>query len=869
MSVFIRALGKRRPLVFLCYLLCLLGGNAASVAQTADQPLQISIPAGDLADALEKLGDQSGVQIMYEPTLVAGIKAPAVSGRLTVGDALAKLLARTGLEANRVNDKTVVLKRAAAKKVSEKKPLDPPPTAAASSEEPELADVVVTARRREESAQKVPIAVTVISDQVLQDNNAVSLSDLTHLAPSLSMVSAIHNRDSVNVSIRGQGSNTFNGAPGVVSYLNDVPIPGLSDGELAGGPGLLFDLENVQVLKGPQGTLFGKNSVGGALLLQTARPTNDLGGHVQVGYGNYNNVEADAAVNIPIISDVLLTRVAFNGDTRDGFTRLLGAPSHPNGLDVDDRHYWSVRGTVTFRPNDDFQNDTILTYQDYWDHGSPFLITTYYPGGFLEGLFPAYGAAAREQLLLGARTAVASSVDPVSKGTFLSVNDIARVNFTDALTFRNIFGYGRTTTTTTDDRDSSIAPLFDTPNVPQHETIRQITEEAQLLGKAFGERLDWIAGVFFLDSRDPTPFLGEGIVFDARMDSITQNKNRSKALFAQGTYDLSSFFAGLSVTGGLRYTWDSQTNVAQGGDPALAPLGVPVVCTEPSSNCGTVLSHTTDFSALTWTTGLNYQATRNTLLYFANRRGYRAGGANATAAAPDLPDFGPEFVTDFEVGVKSDWLLGDMPVRTNAALYYQDYTDIQLQTIFVDVQHGGTPTPITGNAGKARIWGAELEAQLQLTKDLRVGLTFDHLDFKLTDAGGTDPVTLLSELGPNGKGERPPYKYGVDAHYSLPLSPALGRVSVSGNWSWQAASGAPEIFIGGEIPAYGVLNLAANWDSIGGGPLDASFYMSNATDKLYRIGGISNASIGFFNAYRFSEPRMYGIRFKYRFGAER
>jgi iron complex outermembrane recepter protein len=861
-----KASGNRLPLAFLCIFFSFFGSTLSAEAQTADRALSISIPAGDLADALDKLGAQSGVQIMYEPALVAGIKVAALNGKFTVSIALTRLLAQTGINANRVNNKTVVLKRATVQQTPDQKQRAEPVGGVVSREVGELEEVVVTARRREENAQTVPISITAISTQTLQNNNVVNLIDLQHLVPSLSTISAIHNRDSVNVSIRGQGSNTFGGAPGVVSYLNDVPIPGLTDGELAGGPGLLFDLENVQVLKGPQGTLFGRNSVGGALLLQTARPTNDFGGHMQVGYGNYNNVEIDGAVNIPIVSDVLLTRIALNADTRDGFTKILSTPRYPNGLDADDRQYWSVRGTVTFRPNETFQNDAIVTYQDYQDHGSPFLIATYYPGGLLESIFPQYGAAARQQLLLNFRTAVPISVDPVSSGTLLAVNDIARVKLTDSLTFRNIFGFDRATNVTTDDRDSSIAPLFDTPNSPAHDTIQQLTEEVQLQGQSFGERLDWIAGAFFLDARNPKPELSPGIVFGEPSDSISKYKTQSKALFAQGTYNLSSLAEGLSVTAGLRYTWDSQSTENQGAAPGDS---APAICTVPTSNCSYISTPSTSFGALTWTTGLNYQVSHDTLVYFANRRGYRAGGSNATADLPDLPNYGPEFVTDFEVGTKSDWVVADIPFRTNAAIYYQDYTEIQLQTIYVNPESGAA-TPITTNAGKARIWGAELEAQAQLTKNLRVGLMFDHLDFKLTDAGpNASPAALLSELGPNGKGERPPYKYGVDARYALPMNDDLGRLSVSGNWSWQAASGAPEIFVGGEIPAYGLLNFAVNWDSIGAAPFDASFYISNATNKLYRIGGISNSAVGFFDAYRYGEPRMYGIRLKYRFGAER
>src|SRR5258706_2014244 len=219
-----------------------------------------------------------------------------------------------------------------------------------------LEELIVTARRREENAQQVPVAVTVLSQGTLLANNVQTIQDLQYLVPSLSLSNNAPNQ--VGLSVRGQGVRGVQA--GVTMFLNEVPLATINGGVQNNGPGLFFDLENVQVLRGPQGTLFGKNSVGGDILLQTARPTNEFSGRVQATYGNYNDQEIDGVVNFPIVKDVLLARIAYNGQLRDGYSHILAEPSHPNGIDADNRSNWAVRGTMTFRPSEVFQNDTIL-----------------------------------------------------------------------------------------------------------------------------------------------------------------------------------------------------------------------------------------------------------------------------------------------------------------------------------------------------------------------------------------------------------------------------------------------------------------------------------------------------------------------------
>jgi iron complex outermembrane recepter protein len=716
-----------------------------------------------------------------------------------------------------------------------------------------LEEVVVTARRREENAQQVPIAITTISAAVLQDNNIATLQDVQQLVPAMTVTTGnVGQRDTANVAIRGQGYGSIAGQAAVAMYLNEVPIPTDQNGLLAGGPGLFFDLENVQVLKGPQGTLFGRNTMGGAVLLQTARPTDDFGGHLQVGYGNYNDRELDAAINLPIIDDKLLVRVAINGQLRDGFSFVQSMPGYPNGLDLDNRDYRSARVSVTYRPIDIVQNDTIVTYQEYANHGSADFLTYVDPKGLTASIYPTLLGLLAEQQALGARTHLPIDTDTNgTNGNLFALENITKVDINDQLTYKNIFGFHQLTFNIKGDVDGTALPIFEV--VADNYHARQITDEMQLQGKSFGGHLDWVAGAFYSTQAPPgdtySP-LGvkvlqpEGTPADVvNSESQTRLTLESKALFAQGTYAFSGVLDGLKLTGGLRNTWDDRNE-----ETPAAP-GVPATALPSNSK------------ALTWTGALDYPIAPDASAYFTSRRGYREGGASAAAIndATVLFPFGPEYVTDYEVGIKSDWKVADVPIRTNVDVYYQDYSDIQVTQI---VPYPGQPAglDITTNVGAARLWGAEYEGLVLLTKNLELGANFSYLSFKYTKFGpGVDGATLIGEETAN----RIPREYGLNARYYLPVPDTLGKLSALANWHWQAHFGD---FLGtSQIPSYGLLNLSFNWDKINGSPFDAQVFCSNALNKTYISGGIGFVG---FEESTYGDPRLYGIRVNYRFGAQ-
>jgi iron complex outermembrane receptor protein len=715
-----------------------------------------------------------------------------------------------------------------------------------------LEEIVVTARRREENVQSVPIAITVLSQEALKQNNVQTFENLQYVVPALSVDHSTQAGNYLNLSIRGQGTNGTAGLEGVVAYLNEVPIPDIQ-GLFVGGPGLLFDLENVQVLQGPQGTLFGRNSVGGDLLLQSARPTNEFGGHVQVGYGNYDNRELDAAINLPIVPDVLLVRLAVNAQYRDGYIHILGTPTHPDGTDGNNRDTKGIRGSVMFRPVDWLQNDTTATFTNFKSRFIQGVLSEINPAG---GLFynPGLPALLAEQQAFGVRTVLPTNVDDVSNGDTLTVTNKTSISLNDNIQIKNIFGYAEVRQIYAMDADTTPLVLVSLPSTPRDTTIKQYTDELQLVGKSF-DKLDWIVGAFYMEQ----PLQPDFVLFTvatslAPLDSLNKYAQKSKAVFAQGTYDLSAIAPGLKFTAGTRYTEDYRQQITRGGFFGSS-------CTGPAqANCGTGTEDnaSSNSHAVTYTVGPDYEIAKNTFVYATVSRGYRAGGFNQEdfATAAREPPFGPEFVTNYELGIKSDWNAGSVQGRTNASIWAENYTDIQTQSVA-----GGFP--LTVNGGTAKLWGVELQSSAKLNSYLKLGANFNYLHYKW---GTFNPgVTGIDDLLASTLLNRPAYKYGVNATYTLPYFKSLGDMSAQANWNWQSKQGDTSIPLG-MAPAFGILNMVGDWKGIGGSSVDLQLYASNVLNKTYVTQPAFAYEYPFgYDTQTYGEPRMYGVRVNYHF----
>ncbi len=712
-----------------------------------------------------------------------------------------------------------------------------------------VGEVVVSARRVAENLEKVPVADTVVSTAELKHQDIQDYNDLAALVPSLTSFSTY--RDNFSVAIRGQGGGGAGAGSAVETYFDEVPLPrNRNNASGGGGPGSFFDLGSVEVLKGPQGTLFGRNSTGGAVLITTKKPTNDFEGYVEGGYGSYNNREVSAAVNLPIIADKLLLRVAAMARDRDGFTHVDSAPGYPNGKWLDSISYDVVRATLTFKPTEKLKNDIVVD-SDNSNNSAPSNILAYVnPTGLAAKLYPGILQVLAQQAQLGPRDQAAISSDQSSHKYTLTALDALNYELTPNITLRNLFSYSHEANSQVIDADGSIYPVFASQRVDVPFYNDLLTEEVQARGQAFANRLKWSAGVY-LDT-NPLPTFTHSLYVAAGSSSLTimRNGGNTQAVYGQASYALTDK---LTATAGVRQTWTFSQAQSKVGISPVTGLCTPSATTD--ANC--LAARSGRHAATTYTLGLDYQLTNNTLVYVASRRGFRDGGFNTSVTDPSLFAYAPEFVTDEEVGVKSTYqLFGDVRARTNADIYHQDYNGVQVTLTGLQ---NGVLTGYTGNGGDARVWGAEFEGWLYLTRNLDLNANFDWLDFAYTRLNPNANVAAILPLQTQG---RPRWKYDLGARYHMPLG-GMGEASLGANWNWIGQNGDNTLPFGVR-PAYGLLNISADLDGIAGKPIDLSFFMTNALDKVYAVGGYVFASFGT-TTVTYGEPRMVGFRVRYTF----
>ncbi len=740
-----------------------------------------------------------------------------------------------------------------------------------------LEEVVVTARRREEKLQSVPISITAVTNAQLQDQRIESLAGLQYDVPSLAFRSVGRDSDDI-VSLRGLS--------GVITYLNEVPLGGVAAAGTGGGsgpgggagPGILYDLDNVEVLKGPQGTLFGRNTTGGAILVQAKKPTNEFEGYAQEQLGNYNDHEFEGAVNVPIIDDKLLARFATSIAQRDGFTHVLTGPDA--GKDLDSRDYWAFRLSVTARPTDDFENE-LLIYSNYKNETgtSAFLVAANPKYLVAPSVYAAAESFIAEQNALGPRTLLGESVpDSGDRSWNVGFLDTATWDITDNFKLKNIASYIENKATNNHDLDGSSLVFLDQYNKYGWQTdTDQVTEELQLQGKALNDKLTVTGGGFLLfihpgnstqdiNSNTITSVTAYAGKLPLAVNVITTELNvqeRSQAVFAQGEYDLSGLneaFDGLKFTAGGRYTWDWRS--VANGQYSLIPEFHLKRCSQTGADSNCVVAGDGSFNAFSWLIGADYQVTPTTLAYVHASKGYQSGGFNLLSPSASEKEFQPEYLTDVEVGLKSDWDVLGMKARTNVDWYTGWYDSIQESIPVINPLNNATVTLVT-NAASADIDGAEFEGTL---------LPFDGLELSGRYSYNHSKYDSFKTIVGNYTGEpflyAPKNKYTLAGRYHLPISPDLGDVSLFTNFNWQG-----HVYLGldtsspntteGDVK---ILDVGVDWKNIANYPVDLSFFMTNALNAVYAQGVYALYSSTGIVANIYGEPRMWGFKLRYRFG---
>ncbi len=760
-------------------------------------------------------------------------------------------------------------------------------------------DIVVTARRRSESAQTVPVSITAVGGEDIQRLGLQTTGDLQRLVPGV-ILNGAGSMSNSTYTIRGQGKAvTGPGLPSVITYLNEVPLPPI------GSFTPTFDLDNVQVLKGPQGTLFGRNTTGGAVLVYTRAPSYDVNGYVQADIGNFNKHSFQGAVNIPIVSDMLAVRLAANIERNKGFT-----PNRTTGKRQDNLHMDTLRASILFEPTDNIRNTLVIDYTRLETNAQ-----AYFPVAVLRPeLQPLVDS------LLAQGRSVETTVDPFDNETFWGLSNTTSIDL-GGVTIKNIFGYRYTDV---DNLQNAIGlPAAPLPNlgpglaalglIPgqpgtlittrNHSVSEQYTDELQISGSFLNEKLSWIAGAFYLKAQPagvnylvldlfrPTPpspttaAIVNGVlggVWPVGSLSDTLYGDESKAVFANLSYALDDVgLQGITLNGGFRYTWDKQSICSNGrasvslatGETIIPPYsGLDECRADKGSAFGRAsFSGSAKSEAPTWTVGIDYKASDDIFLYFTNRRGYRAGGLNAPVLAPVLSafqTFDPQTVTDFEIGVHTKFRSGSWSGRFNIAGFISHFDKLQLQATGitagsglpgVDSTNAPSGSALQINAGTATSKGFEFDGSISPMRGLEFSFAGAHL---LQKFDRLDAPAILAPFfqSPDGFTGAPKWSYQFAADYTFDLGD-FGEMSLHGDYYHI------DSYLQGPVrlPGYNLISLNAQISNLQGLPITVTAYVDNLTDHQYVQNIIIRAKSFGINSGSYAPPRTYGVRVRYDF----
>lgn len=706
-------------------------------------------------------------------------------------------------------------------------------------------DIIVTARRSNETLQSVPVAVSVLSADQLEKQRITGARDLQFTSPSLVVTSDPLGGSTAPVfQLRGQapaqGSDDT-----VVTYLRDVPV---NSRAFAGG---LFDLESVQVIRGPQGTLFGKNSTGGAVIF-TPRiaDTESVSGFIDGTVGNYSYYQIGAGVNVPLIEGKVGLRVSGQITRQDGFTRNLSGPDGAN------KNQNVARVSLVITPTDELRNETYFSYFRGRQYQNPLIITQLNRGliTFIAGPVAAATLQAQfdRQQQLGPRTINYSFNRNNDDNDAHIVTNTTSYDF-GSVTLKNIFGYYKQKPRVNLSQTSTDFPIVD---VEQNRNQNAVSEELQLTGDTGG--LNWIVGGFY--SRETTKVRQRAHLF-GRLANRTSSVDRytSKALFGQGTYDFSGIgLNGVKFTAGLRHTWDDRTGVL---NPCSFVGGVCVPNPE--------VNNRRKYKNWSWTLGLDYQVSPDLLLYVASRHSYKAGGLNLVSnlVPQALLTYRPEKLTDVEIGAKATLRLGEAVIRTNVAAYRGWYKDMQFQ----ELANCGSVASYVVNAAKGAPKGLEFEVDAHLNRNIRVGGFYNRTlgkfnRFELVKPDGCTVIGAGANLNGADFGNISKDTAGLNASYTLPLNEANEELVLSGTYYYRGRRvGSETQGVNSSVPSYSLLNARFDYNSIGGSDLSAGVWVRNLSNKRYTAYRNNVMGLSGYDVSQFGDPRTYGIDLKYKF----
>ncbi len=645
------------------------------------------------------------------------------------------------------------------------------PASAASRSGDAIEEVVVTAQFRRQDLQNTPLAITAMTASTLAARGQTSVAQLGNFTPNvnLSRSSSLYG-NGLSAFIRGIGQNntSFAFEPGVGIYVDDVYY-----GTTFGADFDLTDLERVEVLRGPQGTLAGKNSIGGAIKLFTQKPDSQGGGFVEATYGSYNRIDTRASADFTI-ADGLYARISAVSKTADGYLdRLdygcahpgsgLASMTHGNGCKLGTEggvDVKSVRAALRYAPDNspleinvsaDYTKDNSEVPATKLIYANNPAIRSYVAGNPLAGIpfdsrfltapksyssYATYGTGGNYTALGFLPTQVAPgsfSASPVNSAQSYGFAGTIDYRIGDNLSLKSITAYREASGDVATDVDGSpLAILLET----QHLSHKQVTQELRLNG-SFGSLVDYTVGGYYYHADDLLK--GHMQIPTALFDFLSNDPvtNDSKSVFAHVEVHP---IKNLDLIGGIRYTHDEKVyTFGRRNVDGTLPSGIPLTTNFLVAGLDG-LSGTYKGERIDYRLGVSYRWNEDLMTYAQVSTGYKGGGVNPTPYVPDqVVPFGPEKLTTYEVGVKSDFF--DRRLQINAAGFYNLYNDIQMTFYFCPFS-ASTTCALQANAGNAHVKGLELEATAHPIDGLTLTGSVGYLDFQYTKVNPLAGVSL-------------------------------------------------------------------------------------------------------------------------------
>lgn len=693
-------------------------------------------------------------------------------------------------------------------------------------------DIIVTARRREETLQDVPIAISAYSAQTLSERGVGNIAEIAQTAPSVTLEASRATNSTLTAFIRGVGQQDplAGFEPGVALYIDDVylarPQGALLD---------VYDVERVEVLRGPQGTLYGRNAVGGAIKYVTRKLGPDPELSVRLSYGSYDQMDGVVKASVPL-SDVVRVGVAAASLNRDGF-----GENFTTGQDNYNKEVLAFRGSIELTPGPDV---FIRLSGDYTeDDSNPVAGFRPFPGAVsgtpvTDSVYDTFAGAATNP----STAATGGNNEVKAKG----LQGLVEWNASETVTLKSITAWRKDDTESVIDFDSLAVDDFDAPVIYRNE---QFSQELQVLYQA--DRVAGVFGFYYLDAKASNDFdtvlgqLGRG-VFGLPLTGYTGGSVDTKAwsVFGDMSYELTDQWS-LGIGG--RYTSDKReadvfrANYLGVGSPFFG------------NDTAIFLAATSDYEAsrtfknFSPRAVVNYTPNDDLNLYASYSRGFKAGSFDprgANFSSPEVEDgYKPEILDSFELGLKAQAFDGRL--TTNVAAFYSDYKDLQVPgSLPIDTDADGIDDSFVGavtNAGKAKIMGLEFEGTLRITADfsLIANGSFIDAEYKEFFVGGVNVADQRRIQNTPEFQSFLAFNYGIDL--------AAGRVNLFGSWSHKSSITQFEL----PVPAidqkpYDLFDASLTWMS-DDGRWTVGVHGKNLGNERYKTSGYNFPTLGFEN----------------------